>query len=146
MTCSLYRFYDEDDRLLYIGITSAACARLAQHAALKEWFPKVTRSTFEHYPTRDAAMAAEKAAIVAEEPLHNLRHHPKRPSRAARPDEMDIEEVTEYLRVDVDIVLRWVAFGRIPHTRRKDGELVFRRTKVDDWMRSLRSRPVEVSA
>lgn len=140
MTCSLYRFYDADDRLLYIGISTQACARLAQHAKDKEWFPSVARASFEHYDTQAEALAAEKAAIKAERPAHNIRHSPT-PRVTRRNGDMTVEEVAAYLRVDIDMVNRWANFGRIPHVRR-NGSLVFRRELIEKWLLSLRSTEV----
>lgn len=132
MSCTLYRFVDDDDRLLYIGITTSACARLAQHSS-KEWFPKIARATFEHYRTRAEAMEAEKAAIKAEHPLYNLAH-------SVAPGELTLGEAAAYIGVVPDTVARWVQRGLIPHHRRKDGPgYRFRKTELDRWLQSLRN-------
>lgn len=138
MSCSLYRFYDADDRLLYVGITSRVPSRLSQHARDKEWFPYVARASFEHYQHRDDAALAEKKTIKRERPLYNLAHVP---DDILRPGEVELEDVASHLRVDPDVVNRWAAFGRIPHRRCKDGTLVFHRQKIDAWLRSLRREP-----
>ena len=49
MSCSLYRFFDADDRLIYVGITVSASARLAAHAREKEWIGELHRATFEPF-------------------------------------------------------------------------------------------------
>ena len=139
MSCTVYRFFDAADRLLYIGITSSASARLAQHAGDKDWFPEVARASFEHFGSRSDALAAEKAAIVAERPAYNLRHSPNRDA-VRRRGEMTAEQVAAYLRVDDDSVTRWVNFGRIPHRRAKDGTVLFRRKAIDQWLLTLRNR------
>jgi excisionase family DNA binding protein len=139
VSCSVYRFYAADGRLLYVGITSSASSRLAQHAGDKDWFPEVARATFEHHATREDALAAEREAIVAERPVHNLRHSPTR-GPSLRRGEMTVDQAAEYLRVDTDSITRWVNFGRIPHRRRSDGTLVFRRRAIDEWLSSLRNR------
>lgn len=74
---ALYRFYDAADRLLYVGITSDPADRWARHAAEKPWWPEVARHAVEWLSSRDAALAAEAAAIVAEEPLHNVMGTPR---------------------------------------------------------------------
>jgi hypothetical protein len=81
----LYRFYDHDGRLLYVGISFSAVARASQHRAEKPWWPDVANMTVEHLPSRAAAMAAELAAIRTEKPIHNVagvaRHHNRAPKR-----------------------------------------------------------------
>ena len=74
----LYRFFDATDRLLYIGITVGIRGRLAKHEVEKHWYGEIARISVEHFPTRDAVLAAEKAAIQAERPLHNVQHNGQR--------------------------------------------------------------------
>jgi hypothetical protein len=68
----LYRYFDKDDRLLYVGISFHAAARASQHKADKPWWPQSVRMEIEHLPTREAALAAEANAIRTEAPLHNV--------------------------------------------------------------------------
>lgn len=72
---ALYRFYDAADQLLYVGITNNPGHRWKKHASDKPWWSDVTRAELEHHPNRDAALAAERAAIVQEHPLHNVIHN-----------------------------------------------------------------------
>lgn len=72
---SLYRFFDADDQLLYVGITKRGRGRWDQHAKDKSWWHLVVRCEVEHYPDRPAAEAAEKAAIQAEHPRFNVVHN-----------------------------------------------------------------------
>lgn len=69
---ALYRLYAADDRLLYVGITDNLKRRFGQHAADKAWWPEVSRRTVSWHASRDAAEAAEDAAIKAERPAHNI--------------------------------------------------------------------------
>jgi predicted GIY-YIG superfamily endonuclease len=73
---SLYRLYGTHTRPLYIGITSDLKVRFATHAALKTWWPEVTRKTVELYAERDVAAAAELEAIKTERPVHNIAGQP----------------------------------------------------------------------
>jgi len=68
---SLYRFYDVDGTLLYIGITNQRHWRFQQHEG-KEWWPQVATATVTHYLTRSEAQCAEAAAISAEHPVYNV--------------------------------------------------------------------------
>lgn len=73
----LYRFYDRDNRLLYIGISLSAVERAGQHRADKPWWPDIARMEVQHLGTvtRREAEAIERDAIVAEKPKHNVVHN-----------------------------------------------------------------------
>jgi hypothetical protein len=75
---TLYRFWSAQDVLLYVGITVNPLARWGRHERDKPWWPSVTRVTVEHFSTRSAVLTAEKAAIIAESPLHNVHHNQNR--------------------------------------------------------------------
>lgn len=82
---TLYRYFDADGKLLYIGITNHAVLRALQHSRFSRWWPSVRSATFEHYATRDEALAAEAAAITRERPPHNVAGHPDHaPFRGSR--------------------------------------------------------------
>lgn len=74
---TLYRFYDRTNVLLYIGITVNLEERIKQHAGDKDWWPRVDRAAtrIEFHNSRSAALAAEREAIKAEQPLHNDAHN-----------------------------------------------------------------------
>jgi predicted GIY-YIG superfamily endonuclease len=69
-TC-VYRFYDIDDALLYVGLSMNLEGRLAKHRR-RAWWPQVVRQEVEWFAGREAAKAAERAAIRAENPIHNI--------------------------------------------------------------------------
>lgn len=72
-TC-LYRLFDADDVLLYVGISKSGLMRLGQHLTEKPWASDVARTTIEWFTSRSEAAAAEVAAIVTEKPRHNVMH------------------------------------------------------------------------
>lgn len=72
---ALYRFYDAQDRLLYVGITVSVLNRWGAHAVDKPWWGDVVRATIEHRSDRASALIAEKAAIINEKPLYNKQHN-----------------------------------------------------------------------
>lgn len=79
---TLYRFYDADGALLYVGITGVGIVRWYAHAVDKAWWTQVASVKLEHFATRDEALAAESAAILAERPRHNvIGIKPPRPAR-----------------------------------------------------------------
>jgi hypothetical protein len=72
----LYRFYDEEDRLLYVGISGSWNQRIHQHEKQSGWFSLASRCTFERYPDRASVEAAETAAILTEFPIYNKDQNP----------------------------------------------------------------------
>lgn len=71
---TLYRHFDRTDVLLYIGITVNIGHRTTSHMK-KRWWKLVAHTSYEIYPTRAAALAAERDAIKAEKPLYNDQHN-----------------------------------------------------------------------
>lgn len=74
VTTALYRYYDTEDRLLYVGITDNLIVRTLDHVQGSSWAEFATRATIERHPTRKEAEDAERAAIKAERPLFNSQH------------------------------------------------------------------------
>lgn len=69
---SLYRMYDQDECLLYIGVSSRVMTRLGEHWHTKSWVPEISKITIEKYKTRSALEDAESIAIRLEKPKHNI--------------------------------------------------------------------------
>jgi predicted GIY-YIG superfamily endonuclease len=74
----LYRFFDQSDRLLYVGITNNLWRRIGSHSEVQPWWSDVTSATMEHYPNRETLAEAERLAIKSERPKHNVTHAEKR--------------------------------------------------------------------
>lgn len=83
VTC-LYRHYDRDGLLLYVGISDNPASRSEQHRANSKWYRFVVDSTEEWFDSRATADLAERAAIETERPLFNDTHN--RANRAAAID------------------------------------------------------------
>jgi predicted GIY-YIG superfamily endonuclease len=75
MNTTLYRHFAKDGALLYVGISLSWPKRTKSHARGSRWFTQITSVTMEHFPTREAALDAERAAIIAEKPKHNVVHN-----------------------------------------------------------------------
>lgn len=97
---ALYRLYDGDGDLLYVGITNMPNARWAAHT-LKPWWKQVARKEVAWFDNRAQAEQAETLAIRQECPRHNVAKSPWR--SAAEPaipsdlpaglDDLDLEIV-----------------------------------------------------
>ncbi|WP_343038773.1 GIY-YIG nuclease family protein [Pseudoxanthomonas kalamensis] len=70
----LYRHWDKDGRLLYVGIACNFVNRLAQHRNDSAWFPLIANVTIQHFDSREEAAAAEVHAIRTELPIFNRAH------------------------------------------------------------------------
>lgn len=70
---TLYRLYDAEGRLLYVGCSINWMSRLMHHKVVKarEWWTDIARAELTRYDSRTEAMEAEFAAIRDEDPLHN---------------------------------------------------------------------------
>lgn len=68
---TLYRFYDPEWRLLYVGVSWNPHERFKAHAGDKAWWGYVSYIRVDHYATRDAALQAESDTIREERPPFN---------------------------------------------------------------------------
>lgn len=87
---TLYRAFDVDGALLYVGMSTNALGRVYQHQLDKPWWSEVVRIELAHYVTREAAAEAEGRAIAEDGPKYNVAGA-RTPSaaRAARQRELD---------------------------------------------------------
>lgn len=67
----VYRLFDADDELLYVGFTANAAQRMRGHSSEKQWWPDVARASFERFDTEVSALKAEAKAIRETPGLHN---------------------------------------------------------------------------
>lgn len=70
---ALYRHYDADGQLLYVGISLSVLARTQAHVAASSWMADVANIRITYFDTRANAEAAEAEAIKAEKPAHNKK-------------------------------------------------------------------------
>lgn len=107
-TTSLYRLHADDGQLLYIGVAGNPGRRFEQHRASKTWWGDVARIDLEHHPTREDALAAERAAILAEHPTHNVVHNRNATRTTTPAKETTIVEPTRLALLQVG---DWAALG-----------------------------------
>lgn len=106
---ALYRLYDANDVLLYLGITWNPDARMELHVLDKHWIHLVARRTVEWYPTRPTALAAEATATAIEKPLHDSSW--RKSQRGDRPQWRDPEgqkRVEEGLTAEIEQGQHWL--------------------------------------
>jgi predicted GIY-YIG superfamily endonuclease len=76
---ALYRFYDADDVLLYVGITHDPPQRLQSHGSTAFFWTDVAKIKIEWCANRKEARDKERDAIKAEGPRYNKQHAQKIP-------------------------------------------------------------------
>lgn len=74
MKTALYRHFDADGQLLYVGISNDALRRLLQHKARAGWYQQIVRVDVQWLGSRELAIAAEADAIRRESPTWNIVH------------------------------------------------------------------------
>lgn len=73
---ALYRHFDADSVLLYVGISDGLGHRTVEHGRTAEWTRYVHRSVAVWFDDRPSAKRSEAAAVQAELPLFNRDHAP----------------------------------------------------------------------
>lgn len=71
--CAVYRLYDTNDTLLYVGKSLNAEARITEHRRSKSWASQIERVEIEEWPSEEAALDAEAMAIQQESPVYNIK-------------------------------------------------------------------------
>lgn len=106
---ALYRLYDADEALLYVGIAVDPPVRLRIHSGEKTWWPQVARHTVEWHPDRPSAEVAEVAAIVTEKPRYNVEHSTTRARGDALAEYRSKYPKPRQIRIAVQM---WNDFGK----------------------------------
>lgn len=75
---ALYRWYDHEARLLYVGISNQPVRRAREHHGHQPWWTEVRSATVEWFDTRGQALEAEERAIKRELPEWNIVHGRRR--------------------------------------------------------------------
>jgi len=75
----LYRLWNAENKLLYIGISKSAMVRLSEHQQTKEWATEIHNITLEYFDSRELCLLAESKAIKSEKPKYNIAHNQQYP-------------------------------------------------------------------
>jgi hypothetical protein len=110
---AVYRIYDTSGTLLYVGMGDGR-ARIKSHLKSKPWRHDIdpTRTAVEWFNTRAEATAAEKAAIRAERPRHNVIHQPRPPRPKAASGDTNARRKTVRRQIALSDAL-WERLGRL---------------------------------
>lgn len=72
MTFCLYRHFDKNEKLLYVGVSLSFLQRTAHHKTRTYWWSSIDKITIEKFKTRKASIDAETLAIEIEKPKFNI--------------------------------------------------------------------------
>ena len=132
MTCCLYRHFDKDGALLYVGVSLSAVQRLAQHRDASHWFADIASVKIEWFADRKEAIAAERTAITAENPRHNLYRPTVKEVAATRADDSrqdlvrrlvqfnpayTVVDAADVLGVSDGMITKWMNEGALGYVR-----------------------------
>lgn len=98
----VYKFYDAEENLLYIGQSSNFASRVGQHVNNSDWFDRVARADITHCEDSREANALERRWIKIFNPPHNIKSAPKefcpRPEHIKRQDVPEDEDYIAYVK------------------------------------------------
>lgn len=66
--CQLYRHYDSDGTLLYVGVAVNAVRRTREHIKRSDWYDEISRIEIEKFSDRNAALNAEEVRKAGGKP------------------------------------------------------------------------------
>jgi hypothetical protein len=156
---AVYRIRGEAEVLLYIGVTNNVVIRWNGHQAVQPWWDELRSLTVEWFDSREEALAAEKAAILAEQPKYNVTYlkptrlgYQRKPAEmipveagkaeiAPRSDDEDLltcEEAAKMGRFGSNQMLRsTLARTGGPSGFKLGGQLLFRRREIRQWIADI---------
>jgi predicted GIY-YIG superfamily endonuclease len=125
MATFLYRLYDSEDQLIYVGVSKSAVRRLEQHLRDKPWADQIARQTAQAYPSRDAAIEAERQAIQKEKPKKNILHNKTPEADLLDRAKFLWRHMTESERAEAIQLARTLsaACGKLPANTKRDAVL-----------------------
>jgi predicted GIY-YIG superfamily endonuclease len=100
----VYRMYDANEVLLYVGITTPSTRRLHDHSKTAPWATEVATIKVDHVESREAALDREAKQIALLEPLHNRLRPilaPNSKENCGHPEHWTAHDVAVYLTVAV---------------------------------------------
>lgn len=143
---ALYRFFDADGTLLYVGITYDTEQRFASHSNNSPWWKDAVSHTVEWRDTRRLALAAELTAIRNERPRYNINGTPWSASRRElNPEERTVGELRRNV-TDLCQKVRYCNTAFVVVDRTKDRRPVAALVSMDFYERALEALGEQAAA
>lgn len=142
----VYRAYDADDWLLYVGCTSDVDKRMANHRSRSEWYQHMDTFSVSKPMHEHVAFAVERQAITAEAPAFNVMHNFSRIfSQYEDEGQLTLREAAKFVSVSVSTLRRFILAGDIP-SMWVDGHCIVTRNALVEWIKALPTEPVRATA
>ena len=68
----LYKIYDAEETLLYVGVSISILRRFEEHLNSTKWSKTAATIKIETFDKRSSAIKAEELAIKSENPIFNI--------------------------------------------------------------------------
>jgi predicted GIY-YIG superfamily endonuclease len=117
----LYRIYDAQGVLLYVGISKTFAARLARHHQDQPWADEIAEVKCHPFPDRESAHQAEVEAIRLEKPVHNQQHKVKPSASERMYEQWDSASVED--RQQAIAAMRSIATAKFEDAGQKDANV-----------------------
>ena len=116
----LYRLWDANGELLYVGISKSAMRRLADHQRGKPWADEINSVTITNVSTRAEAERMEIEAIANENPKYNIQHARKKSHEELV--QMQWQEMSQEERAQAVAIVRNLAkqMSQLPENSARD--------------------------
>ncbi len=72
---AVYMFFNQEDQIIYIGVSQNPYQREREHKKTSAWFEHVARMEIQWCTTREKALKIEKARIRHYRPRFNTMHN-----------------------------------------------------------------------
>ena len=108
----LYRHFDREGVLLYVGMSISTITRLRAHKSTSHWFEQIVVITIERFESHESCVAAEKAAIKNENPLFNKKCVPKKHNRCTPIGQMSKRSIASHIGITIPTLNTWINTGR----------------------------------
>ena len=102
MKTAVYRHFDSEGVLLYVGASACPACRMAGHTSASCWAQSIARIDVEWFNTREEALQFERKEIMRLKPKHNAEWKPRVPTKwVANQGHVFIEKWMDYAGVSV---------------------------------------------
>lgn len=110
----VYKAFDREGRLLYVGVTADLEARLAAHRSRSLWAAYMSRHTLVGpFENRADALEAERRIIREERPLYNVQGLSVLASEMPMPEVDELNAAARLTGIQPGLLLRAMAQGRV---------------------------------
>lgn len=127
----VYRIFNADGVLLYVGMSVSPETRFADHRTCKSWMQEAHRYETRWYGTREEAEQEEQRAIRIEQPRHNSVHRALRRREVvpSRPGAYTVAEIAERFSLSTTSVRARAKLPTFPEPERGGESLTGRVTR-----------------